>query len=98
MYGQCYESEELSQTAFQDCLLRDVWCLTSDLCNLIFTWVSLLFSCVFLLCSSLTSSSILVIFLSKLYLMLKHFETILEESIQLLEQVIAKLIMRTRYY
>ena len=30
--------------------------------------------------------------------MLKHFETILEESVQLLAQVIAKLIMRIRYY
>ena len=92
------ESEEWSQTAFQDCLLRDVWCLTSDLCNLIFHLGLAHYSAVFLLCSSLTSSSILVIFLSKSYLMLKHFETILEESVQLLEQVIAKLIMRIRYY
>ena len=86
--------EQLSKIA---CLeMFGAWLLTCVIS--FFTWVSLLFSCVFLLCSSLTSSSILVIFLSKSYLMLKHFETILEESIQLLEQVIAKLIMRTRYY
>ena len=86
--------KQLSKIA---CLeMYGAWLLTCVIS--FFTWVSSLFSCVFLLRSSLTSSSILVIFLSKSYLMLKHFETILEESVQLLAQVIAKLIMRIRYY